>query len=129
MRISEICQQTGMTKDAIRYYEDLGFLENINRTENGYKQYTPAHVEQLILLKRTKAFGFTLKEIKTLAELFLSKTLTEDVMTQHLRKKEQEIDESITQLMKYKSEIKRTLSGGCEHSDQLKKTLKEISNG
>lgn len=124
MRISEICQQTGMTKDAIRYYEELGFLANIKRSENGYKHYTSAHVEQLILLKRTKELGFTLKEIKELAGLFFSKKLTEDIMTQYLRKKESEIDATITQLTHYKSEINLTLSGKCQHSDQLIKTIR-----
>lgn len=124
MRISDICQQTGMTKDTIRHYEDLGFLADIKRSDNGYKEYTKAHLEQLILLKRTKELGFTLKEIKGLADLFFSKKLTEDVMAEHLRQKEKEIDLSILKLQACKDEIRSTLSGECQHSEQLIKTIR-----
>eukprot|EP00487_Bulimina_marginata_P007542 TRINITY_DN28919_c0_g1_i1.p1 TRINITY_DN28919_c0_g1~~TRINITY_DN28919_c0_g1_i1.p1 ORF type:complete len:109 (-),score=6.75 TRINITY_DN28919_c0_g1_i1:85-411(-) len=96
-----------MTKDTIRYYEELGFLTNISRSNNGYKEYTHAHAEQLILLKRTKELGFTLKEIQTLASLLFTKQLTEDVMTQYLRKKEREIDNTILKLTACKEEIKK----------------------
>lgn len=124
MRISEICQQTGMTKDTIRYYEELGFLTNISRSENGYKVYTRAHAEQLVLLKRTKELGFTLKEIQTLASLFFSKKLTEEVMAQYLQKKEQEISNTILKLTACKEEIQKTLKGECQHSEQLIKTIR-----
>jgi len=124
MRISEICQQTGMTKDTIRHYEDIGFLADIRRSNNGYKEYTSAHLEQLILLKRTKELGFTLKEIKGLADLFFAKKLTEGLMTQHLQQKEKKIDETILALQKSKEEIRKTLTGECQHSDQLLKTIR-----
>lgn len=112
-----------MTKDTIRYYEELGFLVDIERSDNGYKKYTQAHAEQLLLIKRTKELGFTLKEIKELAGLFFSKQLTDDVMTQYLQKKESEIDSTILQLTACKQEIRRTLTGDCQHSDQLIKTI------
>lgn len=128
MRISEICQQTGMTKDTIRYYEDLGFLTDIQRSDNGYKEYTRAHTEQLILLKRTKVLGFTLKEIKELAQLFFSKQLTEEKMTHYLLKKDVEIDQTILKLKAYKAEIHDTLTGNCQHNEQLIKTIRANKN-
>jgi len=124
MRISEICQQAGMTKDTIRHYEDIGFLADIRRSNNGYKEYTNAHLEQLILLKRTKELGFTLKEIKGLADLFFDKKLTEELMTQHLQQKEEEISNTILKLSACKEEIQKTLKGDCQHSEQLIKTIR-----
>ena len=119
MQISALCQSTGMTKDTIRFYEKIGLLIDIRRKPNGYKDYSDAHVEQLKLLKHAKELGFTLNEIKELANLFFAKKLKPTEMSAYLKTKEQEIDEKIMKLEMFKHEIKLTLAGNCTKKEQL----------
>lgn len=121
MKISALCLKTDMTKDTIRFYEKLGLLTKIERAANGYKLYTNAHVEQLLLIKHAKELGFTLDEIKQLATLLFSKQLTITEMERFLKQKEQEIDHKILKLQQFKEQISLTLKGRCEYQAQLKK--------
>lgn len=119
MQIGALCQSTGLSKDTIRFYEKIGLLGEIKRKANGYKDYSPSHVEQLTLLKHAKELGFTLNEIKELAGLFFAKDLPLTAMNDYLKKKEQEIDEKIAKLQGFKLEIKATLAGNCLYKEQL----------
>ena len=53
MRIHETAAVTGLTIDAIRYYERQHLLDerHIMRQPNGYRSYTPAAIERLQHLK------------------------------------------------------------------------------
>jgi MerR family copper efflux transcriptional regulator len=59
-RVSEI---SGMTADAIRYYERRGLLPKPTRTPAGYRQYPAGVVNRLSLVRNAQRFGFSLAEI------------------------------------------------------------------
>lgn len=68
MLIGELVQRSGLTRDAIRFYERKGLikLDRRQRRDNNYKEY-PEHVlVRLILIRTVKDFGFTIKEIKSM---------------------------------------------------------------
>lgn len=66
MRISEVARRTGLAPSAIRYYEqhDMFSPGQIERTSNGYRDYTPAALRRLDLLQAGRDAGFTLAEMK-----------------------------------------------------------------
>lgn len=45
MRIGDLALRTGVSTDAIRYYEKEGLLPAPKRTDNGYRDYGPEAVE------------------------------------------------------------------------------------
>lgn len=49
LRTSDIAQAVGAHVNTVRLYEAWGFLPPIPRGRNGYRQYTPAHREQMKL--------------------------------------------------------------------------------
>ncbi|RIV17393.1 MerR family transcriptional regulator [Fibrisoma montanum] len=63
MHIGELAERTGFTHDTIRFYGKLGLLP-VNRTGNGFKQYTDWHVVRLLQIKYAKAMGFSLQQIR-----------------------------------------------------------------
>lgn len=71
MRIGEISRQTGFSTDTIRWYEKIGLIKpgKHARTENNYRIYSEDNRKRLLLIKRMKSFGFTLKEIEELFTL------------------------------------------------------------
>lgn len=64
MDIKELEAQTGIGRDAIRYYERRGLLGVVPRGPNNYRDYPSSLVKQLKLLRGMQALGFSLGEIK-----------------------------------------------------------------
>lgn len=66
MRIGEVAEQTGLSADAIRFYERSGLLQEPIRSEGGYRLFRDADVQELRFVRKTQTLGFSLSEIKEL---------------------------------------------------------------
>ena len=69
MRIGELSKITEISIDTIRYYEKMGLLNPIDRTESGYRIYDHDGKRRLQFIRRAQSLGFTLDEIKELLGL------------------------------------------------------------
>jgi MerR family copper efflux transcriptional regulator len=69
LRIGELAAQTGVSVEAIRYYEARGLLRPASRRQGGYREYAPEASRQVHFIKRAQALGFTLGEVKDLVRL------------------------------------------------------------
>lgn len=65
MLIGRLAEESGFSKDTIRYYEKLGLIEieKIDRHANNYKNYPVRTLQRLSQISELKAAGFTLTEI------------------------------------------------------------------
>lgn len=68
LEIKELEAQTGLGRDAIRYYERRGLLGPVPRGPNNYRDYPPSLVRELKLLRAMQALGFSLDEIRNVLE-------------------------------------------------------------
>ena len=66
--IGGLADDLGVSVDTVRYYERRGLLAEPDRTPAGYRQYDEADVARLQQILRAKALGFTLSEIRELAD-------------------------------------------------------------
>jgi len=74
LRIDDVAKKSGLTKRAIRYYEQIGLLPSPTRSEGGYRLYTEKDVEFLKKVMNAKeVMGFSLQELQEF--LKLSETL------------------------------------------------------
>ncbi|WP_455931143.1 MerR family transcriptional regulator [Priestia aryabhattai] len=74
LRIDDVARKSGLTKRAIRYYEQIGLLPSPTRSEGGYRLYTEKDVEFLKKVMNAKeVMGFSLQELQEF--LKLSETL------------------------------------------------------
>ncbi len=64
LKIGEVAAQTGLSVDALRYYERLGLLPRAARTPSGYRLYDRRVIERVDFIKRAHRVGFTLEEIR-----------------------------------------------------------------
>lgn len=69
MRIGELAQLTGSQVETIRYYERAGILTEPQRGDNNYRYYGKAHVRRLGFVRRCRALGFSLKEVRNLLNM------------------------------------------------------------
>lgn len=69
MRIGRASEQTGLSADAIRFYEKQRLLERPPRTEGGFRLFAPEHIQRIQLIRRAQQLGFSLSEIRELLVL------------------------------------------------------------
>ncbi len=67
MKIQEIETLSGLERATIRYYEKEGLL-NPRRTENGYRDYSDADLEELKKIKLLRQLGVPLEKIRKLQQ-------------------------------------------------------------
>lgn len=60
----DVAHATGVSTDTLRHYERLGLLPAVNRTAAGYRRYSPAIVDRVLLIQRALVVGFTLSDLK-----------------------------------------------------------------
>lgn len=70
-RIEEVAKRTGLTKRAIRYYEDIELIKPV-RTESQYRLYSDEDIEKISRIVSYKdSMGFSLNEVKDVFHLEL----------------------------------------------------------
>lgn len=70
LRIDQVACATGLTKRAIRYYEEIGLLPEADRTEGNYRRYKPSDVAFLQRLTELKdGLGLPLETLKRFVAL------------------------------------------------------------
>lgn len=67
--IGQLAKRTGVPIDTVRHYERIGLLQPAARLASGYRRYGDAQLKQLRFIRRAKALGFTLDEIRGLLGL------------------------------------------------------------
>lgn len=81
-KIGEIAHATGMTVRALHYYEEIGLLTPISRTDAGHRLYGPVAVERLYRISLLRQLGVPLDGIR--ASLESAGTDLRTLMTDHL---------------------------------------------
>ena len=70
LTIGELASQTGVSPEAIRYYEHEGVVPRAIRSGTGrYRNYGAADVERLRFVRRARSLGFSLHEVRELLTL------------------------------------------------------------
>jgi DNA-binding transcriptional MerR regulator len=62
-QIGELAARSGITPDALRYYERLGLLQAPQRTRGGFRVYSAETLDRLRFIKQAQTVGLTLQEI------------------------------------------------------------------
>jgi DNA-binding transcriptional MerR regulator len=68
-RIGEVAALTGVTVEALRYYEREGLLPTPLRSANGARRFGPDQVSRVRFVKQAQAVGLTLRDIQQLVGL------------------------------------------------------------
>ena len=69
MRIGELASVTGNTTKTLRFYEDSGLLPPAQRTASGYRDYGQEAISRLDFIRRGRAAGLTLAEIRKVLDI------------------------------------------------------------
>jgi len=67
--IGQVARQSGVGVETVRFYEREGLIPQPSRPESGFRRYPQDAVSRIRFIQRSKALGFSLKEIKELLSL------------------------------------------------------------
>jgi MerR family mercuric resistance operon transcriptional regulator len=67
--IGAIAKRTNTNVETIRFYERIGLLPPPGRSVGGYRLYRTEHVKRLNFVRRARALGFSIAEVRQLLRL------------------------------------------------------------
>jgi DNA-binding transcriptional MerR regulator len=97
LRVGQLARATGVPTKTIRYYEQVGVLPFALRNATGYRQYFRHDVHRLLFVRRARALGLSLAQLRDLtAELEGERCVTmrprlQRLVTEQLRAVQQQI--------------------------------------
>ena len=98
--IAEVCERTGLSPRTVRYYEEIGLLPGVRRSEGGRRVYAADELERLRFIARLKTLGLSLKEIAELNVVYAIGGSTEamlarlqDLLAAHLSDVDRRLDD------------------------------------
>jgi Cu(I)-responsive transcriptional regulator len=103
--IGELAGATDTKVETIRYYERIGLLAKPARTAGNYRSYEAPHVARLGFVRRARALGFSLDQVRDLLSLSDQKDRScaqvDAIAQQHLA----DVDAKISALKNLKREL------------------------
>ena len=115
MRIGELATATGLTREALRFYESLGLLR-ASRAGNGYRDYAPETVALVQYIRLAQQLGFTLAEVgEAVPGLWATQGAAESdpAVASLLQRKLDAIDERIAGLTQLRQELVARIGQAC----------------
>ena len=109
MRIGDIAQATGISRDTLRFYEKRGLL-TARRSGNGYRDYPPEAVQWLTYIRTAQSLGFTLAEIEAGMPLLADPATSGAELRSALERKLADIDARIAGLAELRTTLAQRLA-------------------
>ena len=122
MLIGQLAKKSGFTRDTIRYYEKFGLITPDYRRESNYREYGSEALSVLRFIEKTKRLGLTLAEIKETIKTFQNQSYSCDRALTIVNAKLEKIDEEITRLERYKSNLYELIEF-CQHKTKSNQCL------
>ena len=107
MQIGQVAARTELSIATVRHYDEVGLVTPSARSAGGFRLYTEADVERLLVIRRMKPLGFTLGEMRDLLDsvaLLADEATTAEqrtTATKHLEHCRTKTDESAVKLTKH----------------------------
>jgi DNA-binding transcriptional MerR regulator len=120
MKIGQVAADAGVTVDTVRFYERRGVLPPPERRPSGYREFTPAAVERIRMVRALRQLGLTLGEIIDALRAHDAGETTEASQLWRLEAVVNRIDAQIADLRRIRRDITDTLAecraGRCRFS-------------
>ena len=102
MTIAEVCKKYDVSQDTVRYYERIGLIPSIPRTESGIRNFDETSCRWIEFIKCMRNAGLEIEILKQYVELFKqgSKTVKERRLL---------LEEQRKKLLEKQKDIKATL--------------------
>ena len=100
--IAGIARRAGVGVETVRFYERQGLIAQPPRGVSGYRRYPEETVARLRFIRRAKALGFSLREIRELLSLRVDPMGRSGEVKARAQAKIADIEEKIRALIQHK---------------------------
>lgn len=66
MTVSQLAESAGTSADTVRYYDRIGLLGQVGRSDAGYRLFDGDHLRRLRFIRTAKRFGMSLEDVREL---------------------------------------------------------------
>jgi len=116
LKVGDVAEHSGLPAKTIRYYDDIGLLApTVERSDTGYRLFSPDVLGRLAFIKQAQALGLSLAEIHHVLEIRDRGELPCGEVRHHLEAKVGAITQQIEALEALRSELQGILSGWEDH--------------
>jgi DNA-binding transcriptional MerR regulator len=122
MQIGHIAKQTGLSVDAIRFYERSKLLAAPTRSQGRFRMYSSDDLAALQFIRSLQTLGFSLNEIREFVSLRTNDLRACSAVRNMLDQKLKAIQAKRTALAKLEDELKAALT---KCNSQLKRSNKQ----
>jgi MerR family transcriptional regulator, copper efflux regulator len=98
MNIGQAAKQSGVSVKMVRHYEAVGLLPKLARSFGNYRLYSENEVHTLRFIKRARALGFSMADIKELVGLWQNRSRSSASVKKIARKHVEELRRKIGEL-------------------------------
>ncbi len=109
LTIGQVAKRTGIGIETIRFYERQGLLQEPERKDSGYRQFSEDVLARLRFIRRAKELGFSLREIGELLAIQDDSDATRADVKEHTAKKLSDIEARILDLQRMRRALKKLL--------------------
>ncbi len=107
MLIGELVKITGLSKDGLRYYEDLGLIHSkpVKAGTRIYRDYDDTTLERLALIALGKRMHFSLRDIGAVLNRAINDQISREERRAFLLAQAQQVDTQIADLEDVKKQL------------------------
>jgi DNA-binding transcriptional MerR regulator len=117
LKIGQLAERTGVAVGTISYYENLGLLEPPQRSESGYRYYTPDAVRRVQFIKKAQSLQFSLVDIQQILGVRHAGQAACPLVRDLLRQKISDLDAQIQRMQLLKAELEDYQTRWAAHPD------------
>ncbi|MEW5424999.1 helix-turn-helix domain-containing protein [Amorphus sp. 3PC139-8] len=118
MKIGDLARATGTKVVTIRYYEKIGLLAAPNRSKANYRAYDESALDRLRFIRRCRALGFPLDQIRDLLALSSEAEHPCDAVDRLTAAHLAEVERKMDDLSRLAAELRR-ISASCKGGDTI----------
>jgi DNA-binding transcriptional MerR regulator len=108
--IGKVAELSGVSIDAIRFYERKGLTAKPRRNSSGYRIFSQEMLERICFIKWSRDLGFSLQEISEIMPLFLQNRDDGDRIKRLFDEKIRESDLEIAHLTASRKGLKQVIT-------------------
>jgi len=105
LTIGQVAKAAGVRIDTVRFYEQKGLIAEPPRGTSGYRRYPEDAVTRIRFIRRAKALGFSLQEIRELLALRIDPEVSSGEVKARAEAKIADIEAKLRALQRMKATL------------------------
>jgi len=110
LAIGTLSRRTGTKVQTIRYYEEIGLMNEAGRTAGGQRRYDEKDLDRLAFIRHSRQLGFSLDSIRELLDLADNPAQSCSEADSIARRQLGQVEQRIKRLQALKKELRRMVA-------------------